>query len=141
MNIFKKIKLYWTFKREIKANRVTLESNFNLRIDRADRLYSVLNIPENVFEDPYNTRKSDIETISQTYVREYVNNVSKYLDSLGLQELYDFYEPVKRVEKYSYLIVLGYKPFNSVEYNTIVYYRLIPIISILSLISLLFIIF
>ena len=141
MNIFKKIKLYWTFKREIKANRVTLESNFNLRIDRADRLYSVLNIPENVFEDPYNTRKSDIETISQTYVREYVNNVSKYLDSLGLQELYDFYEPVERVEKYSYLIVLGYKPFNSVEYNTIVYYRLIPIISILSLISLLFIIF
>lgn len=141
MNIFKKIKLYWTFKREIKSNRVTLESNFNLRIDRADRLYSVLNIPENIFEDPYNTRKSDIETISQTYVREYVNNVSKYLDSLGLQELYDFYEPVKRVEKYSYLIVLGYKPFNSVEYNTIVYYRLIPIISILSLISLLFIIF
>jgi hypothetical protein len=141
MNIFKKIKLYWYFKRVIKSNKVTLQSNFNLRIDRADRLYSVLNIPENVFEDPYNTRKSDIETISQTYVRQYINDVSNYLDSLGLQELYDYYEPVKRVEKYSYLVVIGYKPFNSVEYNTIVYYRLLPIISVISLIGLLLIIF
>jgi len=141
MNIFKKIRLYWFYKRVIKSNRVVLESNFNLRIDRADRLYSVLNIPETIFEDPYNTRSSDIDRISQTYVRDYVNGVSSYLDSLGLQELYDYYEPVKRVEKYSYLIVLGFKPFNSVTYNTIVYYRIIPILSILSLISLLFIIF
>jgi hypothetical protein len=92
-------------------------------------------------EEPYNLRTSDIDTISQTYVREYINKISNYLDSLGLKELYDFYEPVKRVEKYSFLIVLGYKPFNSVEYNTIVYYRILPFIVILSIVALLLLIF
>jgi hypothetical protein len=141
MNLFRKVKLYWSFRNILKKNKITLESNFNLRIDRAGRLYSVLNIPETLMEEPYNLRTSDIDTISQTYVREYINKISNYLDSLGLKELYDFYEPVKRVEKYSFLIVLGYKPFNSVEYNTIVYYRILPFIVILSIVALLLLIF
>lgn len=137
MNFFRRLKLYREYKRIIKQNKVTLEANFSLRIDRAHRLYTVLNIPEEYYGEPYNLRKSDIDIISERFIRDYINKLSNYLNELGLSELYDFYEPVKKVDKYSYLIILGYKPMNSVEYNNFVWFRFLPttlVISILSLI-------
>jgi hypothetical protein len=120
----------------LRENYVRLTGDFNIKIDRASRLYTIINIPEDLFEDAYNIRKQDIEAISQTYVRDYINKLSGYLNSIGLSEIYDFYEPVKRVDKYSYLVVIGFKPFNSVKYNTIIYLRLIPIGIIILLTSL-----
>ena len=134
--MFKKIRLYNSFKKIIRSNRVTLEGNFNARIDKAYRIYTVINIPEETFGEPYNIRKSDIDSISETYIRQYVSKISDYLNSIGLSELYDFYEPIKKVDKYSYLIVLGFKPFNSVRYNNLIWLRIIPILSIFSIISL-----
>jgi len=104
-------------------------------------MYTVLNVPEERFEEPYNTRLADIDTISQTYIRDYIIRLSDFLDSKGLSELYDFYEPVKRVEKYSYLIVIGFKPFNSVKYNNILYFRIIPILFLLLLVGIMVLIF
>ncbi len=135
MNFFKKIKLYREYKKIIKENRVLLEANYSIRIDRANRLYTVLNIPEENFGEPYNLRKADIDTISERFIREYINTLSSFLNERGLSELYDFYEPIKKVDKYSYLIVLGYKSFNTVEYNNFIWFRLLPILSILSIIS------
>ena len=134
--MFKKIRLYNSFKKIIRSNRVTLEGNFNARIDKAYRIYTVINIPEETFGEPYNIRKSDIDSISETYIREYVSKISDYLNSIGLSELYDFYEPIKKVDKYSYLIILGFKPFNSVNYNNLIWLRIVPILSIFSIISL-----
>jgi len=136
MNIFSKLRLFWSYKSSLRKNYIKLTGDFNLKIDRASRLYTVINIPEDLFEEPYATRKQDIETISQTYIREYINKLSEFLNSIGLSEIYDFYEPVKRVDKYSYLVVIGFKPFNSVKYNTIIYMRLLPILGLISLISL-----
>jgi hypothetical protein len=141
MNLFKKIKLFWTYRQITRVNKVNLESKFGLRLDRADRMYTVLNIPESIFQEPYNLRSSDIEVLSQKYVKEYISEVSKYLGEIGLGELCDFYEPIKRVEKYSFLIVLGYKPFNSVRYKTIMYYRILPVVILLSIIGLSIVIF
>jgi hypothetical protein len=134
--MFKKIRLYNSFKKIIRSNRVTLEGNFNARIDKVYRIYTVINIPEETFGEPYNIRKSDIDSISETYIREYVSKISDYLNSIGLSELYDFYEPIKKVDKYSYLIILGFKPFNSVNYNNLIWLRIVPILSIVSIISL-----
>lgn len=133
MNIFKKIRLFWSYRDILNKNRVLLEGDYNVRIDNAFRLYTVLNIPDETFGEPYNLRTGDIDTISQTYLREYIGKLSDLLNNLGLSELYDFYEPVKRVEKYSYLIVLGFKPFNSVKYNNILYFRIIPLLVFLTL--------
>lgn len=133
MNIFKKIRLFWSYRDILNKNRVLLEGDYNVRIDNAFRLYTVLNIPDETFGEPYNLRTGDIDTISQTYLREYIGKLSDLLNNLGLSELYDFYEPVKRVEKYSYLIVLGFKPFNSVKYNNILYFRIIPLLVLLTL--------
>jgi len=140
MNIFKKIRLYREYKSLIKKNRVRLESDFGIRIDRANRIYTVLNIPEESFGEPYNLRKGDIDIISERFIREYVSKLSMFLNEIGLSELYDFYEPIKKVDKYSYLIIFGYKPFNSVEYSRFIWFRLIPISLVISLIlTLLFI--
>jgi hypothetical protein len=141
MNIIKKIRLFWSFKSILRKNKVLLEGDFNIRIDRANRLYTVLNVPEESFGEPYNLRTADIEVISQTYIREYIQRLSTFLNQIGLSELYDFYEPIKKVEKYSFLIVLGFKPFDSVKYNSIVYYRIIPIAVFLMLVGLIFLIF
>ena len=136
MGFFKKIRLFSSYKKIIVDNRVNLEGQFNLRIDRASRVYTVLNIPEELYGEPYNIRKSDIDAISQTYITEYIKRLSDYLNSIGLNELYDFYEPIKKIDKYSYLIVLGFNPFNSVRYNNFIWLKLVPIISIISLLSL-----
>jgi hypothetical protein len=141
MGIFKDLRLFFSYRKAIKKNKVNLEGQFNMRIDNADRLYTVLNIPSNLVEEPYNLRKSDIDAIAQNYIRDYVSELSAYLNSIGASELYDFYEPIKKVDKYSYLIVIGYKSLDSVEINKILYRVLIPAISVIGLISLSIILF
>ena len=141
MNIFKKIKLFHNYKKIISLSKVQLEANFNIRVDRASRIYTVLNIPDELYGEPYNLRKGDIDKISETYIREYIGKLSEYLNEKGLSEFYDFYEPVKKVDKYSYLIILGFKPFNSVKYYTFFYYRLLPISSVILIIFLIFLVF
>jgi len=136
MGIFKDLRLFFSYRKAIKKNKVNLEGQFNMRIDNADRIYTVLNIPTNLVEEPYNLRKSDIDAIAQNYIRDYINELSNYLNSIGISELYDFYEPIKKVDKYSYLIVIGYKQLDSVEINKIIYRILIPTISVIGLITL-----
>lgn len=138
MNIFRKIKLFRFFKKTLSDSKVELEANYNLRIDRASRIYTVLNIPEDLYGEPYNLRKADIDKISETYIKEYISRLSNFLNERGLSEMYDFYEPIKKIDKYSYLIILGFKPFDSVRFNTIIYYRILPILSLILLIFLIF---
>jgi hypothetical protein len=135
MSILKDLRLFFSYKSSIRKNKVRLQGDFNMRIDNADRMYTVLNIPTNLVEEPYNLRKEDIDKIAQNYIRDYINELSTFLNSIGISELYDFYEPIKKVDKYSYLIVIGYKQLDSVEINKILYRVILPIISIVGLIS------
>ena len=141
MSLIKDIKNYFSFKRIIKSKRVELESNFNMRIDNADRLYTVLNVPSDEIGEAYDLKKSDVDKISESYIREYISKLSTYLNSIGLSELYDFYEPVKKVEKYSYLIIIGYKQLDSLEINKIIYRILLPISSFILIMYIIKIIF
>ena len=127
MSIINDIKLYNVYKKTLKQNKESLLLKFNIRIDTADRMYTVLNLPDDLFDEPYNVRKEDIEIISEQYIKEYIKKLSEYLDSIGLRELYGYYDPkVEKVDKYAFLIVIGFKHFDSVEYNTILYRRLLP---------------
>ncbi len=112
MNIFKKISLFLTFRTILKSISRELEIEYNCRVDNIFRIYSVLNIPEEIFEEPYNIRKSDIDTIARNYVTEYRRNISNFLISKGLMELFDIYE-IRKVDKYSYLIIFGFSLFNT----------------------------
>jgi hypothetical protein len=134
MGLFNDIKMFFSYKNIIKKNRVQLESQFNLRIDNADRLYTVINIPVDSIGEAYDLKKSDIDKIAEGYIKEYLSKLRVYLNSIGLSEIYDFYEPIKKVEKYSYLVVLGYKQLDSVEINKIIYRFLVPFFSVIGLV-------
>ena len=137
ISIFKKIKIFKSFKKALKLNRTELEQRFNIRIDNANRLYTVLNVPEEVIGEPYNIRKSDIDKIAENFIKEYSTEVAKFLDSKGLQELYEFYK-VDKVGKYSYLIVIGFSLFRSNEYYNYIYYKIIPSVVISIILALIF---
>lgn len=136
MGILRDFRLFFLFRKTIRKNKTELLSNFNIRIDNADRLYTVLNIPDSLFGEPYNIRKADIDAISESYIREYISKLSSYLNSIGLSEMYDYYDVIKKVDKYSYLIVLGYKQIDSISINRFIYRIFIPVASISAIISL-----
>jgi hypothetical protein len=136
ISLFKKIKLFKEFKQKIKNNKDELEKSFNIRIDNSYRMYTVLNIPESLIGEAYSLKKSDIDKISENFTREFTIGVAKFLDTMELKELYEIYE-IRKVDKYSYLIVIGYSLFKSNKYYDRLYYRIIPGGVILSIILLL----
>lgn len=132
ISFFKKISLFFTYRKFIKLIEKQLETEFGARIDNASRIYTVLNIPENMIEEPYNLRKTDIDNLAKNFIKDYSTQLSRFLDSKGLRELYDFYE-VEKVEKYSYLLIFGFSLFNTKKVFRQLYLFWIPIISVLLL--------
>lgn len=130
ISFFKKIKMFNHFKKIIKACEVELDETFNIKVDKAYRLYTVINIPIEEVGEPYNLRKSDIDIIAETRIKDFSSKLAKFLNSKGLVEMYNFYE-IKKVEKYSYLIVIGFdlpnEYFRSNKFYDNLYYRVIPI--------------
>lgn len=112
ISFFKKISLFLFWRKTINSKKKELLETFNTRVDGSSRLYTVINIPPSFIEEPYNLRKADIDNLARNYITEYSKELSNYLNSLELFELYDYYE-VKKVEKYSYLIVFGFSLFKS----------------------------
>jgi hypothetical protein len=132
VSIFKKIKLFNQYKGTVSKNLFELQQKFNIRVDAAKRMYTVLNIPPDFIGEAYSLKKTDIDTISENFIKDYSSEVSKYLNTKGLSELFDFYE-IKKVDKYSYLLVFGFSLFRSDKYYNTIYYVIIPTISILLL--------
>lgn len=115
ISIFKKIKLFRDYKKVVKESKTDILQKFGARIDDAYRIYNVINVPVDLIGEPYNLRKSDIDKIAENTIKEYSNQISSYLNEKGLSEMYDFYE-VSKVEKYSYLVVIGFSLFKSNKY-------------------------
>lgn len=140
VSFFKKLKIFKDFRKTLRLNKTEIQEVFGARIDNAYRIYNVINIPVEEVGEPYNLRKTDIDLIAEKSVREYSSSISNYLNSKGLQEMYDFYE-VKKVDKYSYLIVIGFSlsndSFRSNRYYDNLRYRFIPAVSIIAMILLL----
>lgn len=131
IGIFKKIVLFYDYVKIVKKERNLLEAQMNLRLDDANRLYTVLNIPEKLFGEEYLTKKSEVETISESYVKDYIVETSKLLNSIGLMELYTTYK-IERVSRLSFLIVIGFSMFRSNEYYNNLYYKVIPAILVIT---------
>lgn len=130
-SFLKKLRLFLSYRKIIKSNKTEIQQKFGFRIDNANRLYTVLNIPEELVGDAYSLKKSDIDTISQNFIREFIKETSTLLNSKGLGELFDIYD-VKKVDKYSYLIIIGFSLFKSNKFYNRLYYVFIPSIVILS---------
>jgi len=129
ISILKKMSLFRVYRKSIKKYASTIES-IGLRVDKANRMYTVLNIPEELIGDAYGLKKSDIDRISENYIREYISEASKIFFDLDLNDLVSVYE-VKKVDKYSYLVVFGFSLFKSNEYYDRLYLRILPAASVL----------
>ena len=140
VNIFRKIYLFFLFRRNLLRSETDLKIQFNIRIDSILRFYTVLNVPNEVMEEPYNLRKSDIDTISRNYIKEYNFQLSQFLNSKGLTELYDLYD-MDKVDKYSYLLVFGFSLFNTKRLANKLLYLWTPIMVLMSLIMTIYFIF
>ena len=135
MNIIKKIKLFKQFKRSLNPNlRNELSGKFNVRIDKAYRIYGVINVPETMIGDAYSLKKSDIDKISENYIKLYIKQLSDLLDNNGMREMYKRYD-LKKIDKYSWLIVIGFSLFKSNVYYNILYYVALPILVVSSIIT------
>ena len=134
ISFLKKIQLFLSYRRIVKQNKLDLEKNLNIRVDNAYRLYTVLNVPEELIGEAYSLKKSDIDRISETYIREYSGEVARFLNSKGLVELFRSYE-IKKVDKYSYLIVIGFSLLETPKLYNNLYYKIIPGIIFLSAIG------
>lgn len=134
ISFFKKISLFSEYKKALKNNKAELENQFGVRIDKAHRLYTVINIPKELIGEAYSLKKSDIDTISETYIKEFGIGLSVYLNSIGLTELFKSYE-ISKVAKYSYLIVVGFSLINTKNLYNNIYYKLIPTLVILTILS------
>lgn len=132
--LFKRMKLFRLYRNTIKSNRNELEQKFGVRIDRAFRIYTVLNIPEELIGEAYVLKKTDVDRIAESYIKEFTRKLSDYLNSKGLGELYDYYS-LNKVDKYSWHLVMGFSLFRSNEWYDKLYFRYIPIGSIISLIT------
>jgi hypothetical protein len=133
ISFFKKLSLFSFYKKTLKQNKIRLERELNIRFDSAYRLYTVLNIPEELYGE-FTLKKSDIDKISENYIREYSFEVSKFLKSIGLNELFESYE-IRKVDKYSYLIVIGFSLFRSNVFYNNLYYKLLPFLVVSSIVT------
>jgi len=134
----KKLNLYFQYKNVIAKNKKALFDNFYIKVDLVNRLYTVLNIPSSLIGEPYNLKTSDINVISENYIKEYISEISKFLNYIGLSELYKLYK-VEKVDKYSYLIIIGYSLFETNKLASTLLYKIIP--SVISIIILSYFLF
>jgi hypothetical protein len=139
ISFFKKVSLFRFWSKTLKSKKTELLEKFNTRVDTSSRLYTVINIPPSLIEEPYNLRKSDIDNLARSFITEYSTKISSYLNSLELLELYDYYE-IKKVDKYSYLVVFGFSLFKSHIFLRNLYIWIFSL-STISLIVLLFLLF
>lgn len=135
ISAWRKFKLYLQYRRNLVSNKSLLE-NSGLRIDRVKRIYTVVNVPENLFDDVYGMKTSDINRVSQSYITDKVREISKILNGIQLTELYKLYE-TKKVDRYSYLLVIGFSLFDTKKIADFLWYRIFPITLIVSTIALL----
>lgn len=133
ISFFRKLRLFSFYKKIVKKNKAKLERELNIRVDSAQRLYTVLNIPEELYGE-FTLKKSDIDKISESYIKEYMFEVAKSLREIGLNELFESYE-VKKVSKYSYLLIVGFSLFKSNVFYNNLYYKFLPSLVLLSIIS------
>jgi hypothetical protein len=133
VSAWRKLKLYLQYRKSIVSNKSLLE-NAGLRIDRVKRIYTVVNVPETLFDEVYGMKTADINRVSQSYITEKVREISKMLNGIQLAELYKLYE-TKKVDRYSYLLVIGFSLLDTKKMADNFWYRILPTTLILSLIA------
>ena len=84
ISFLKKVRLYYQYCRTLRKYKEELLIKNNARVDRAYRIYTVINIPPSLIEEPYNLRKEDIDSLAKNYIKDYTTELSKSLNQKNL---------------------------------------------------------
>ena len=76
VSLLKKIKIFKEYKKIVQSIKTELESSFGVRIDKAWRMYSVINIPIEDVGEPYNLKRSDIDKIAESSIKGFSSELS-----------------------------------------------------------------
>lgn len=131
ISLWKKISFYFLYRKILLSNKKEFADTYNLRIDRVNRLYTVINIPEEAYGEPYNLRSSDINKLSEPLVIQASKQITDFLEKKGLVELYKIYD-IQKVDKFSFLIVIGFSLFDTGKVARNLIIKVLPTILILS---------
>lgn len=134
LSIFKKYRLFRYFKKLLKENREVIsnkKNGLNLRIDKAQRIYTVVNCSSDVLKYGNNLATKEI--------KEYVSKVDKLFIDIGLTE-YVGIRDIQQISELDFLVVFGYKGFDTTSfYNRLyLFYGLLGISAISAIFFLLF---
>jgi hypothetical protein len=139
IGLIKKLKLFWSYRGIVLRHRKELDKTFNIRVDDVYRLYTVLNVDPKKLPDPYNVVTNDIEAMQGSAVKGFLSGLGIYLNNKGLNELYEIYE-CEKIDENHYLVVVGFSLFNSGDIAKTIITRWIPALSLLALLTTLFLI-
>ena len=112
LSFFKKLKLfrdYWILLKRSKEELTDKTNGLNLRVDRVGRIYTVYNAPEDV--------RSYGKDVAEKYIKEYIGKVENKFINLGMVE-YVGIRDMERVGELDYLIVFGFKGFDTSKFFT-----------------------
>ena len=134
LSIFKKYRLFRYFKKLLNDNREIIsnkENGLNLRIDKAQRIYTVVNCSPDVAKYGKN--------LAEREIKEYVNKAEKLFINIGILE-YIGIRDIEQISELDFLVVFGYKGFNTTKfYNRLyIFYIILGISAFISLFFLLF---
>lgn len=121
-SLWNKIKFYFIYRRIVKKNLPRLNVQFNLRKDNVSRLYTVLNLPEDV--TIYGKELVD------KYITKYVADINTFCKEIGINELIAILDS-QRIDSTNYLLVFGYAGFNTAKIaNRLIYLSVTSILVI-----------
>jgi hypothetical protein len=129
---FKKFRLfidYWRLINKNKEDLINKSNGLNLRIDRVGRIYTVFNCPDDVSDYgsgfPGINMKSSTE-LAEKYIKDYIGRAEAKFINLGMIE-YIGIRDMERIGELDYLIIFGFKGFDTAKFfgQTILYSVLI----------------
>ena len=105
ISIFKKIKLFFIYKKLVKDNYdVIVNGNNNFKIDYIQRIYTIVNIPEG--DANYGL------VVAEEHIKDYLNKADAFFNKLNFTELIGLYE-ITQLTDTSYLVVFGFAGFDT----------------------------
>ncbi len=107
MNIFKRIKFYYEYKKLVEDNIKELKEQYNIRIDNIYRLYTVIHVSDDV----RSYGSEHVEALTEEWLKKWLIMFDTLLVNIHLKEFL-IREELSKIDDHNYLLVMRYKYLN-----------------------------
>lgn len=121
INFFRECRIWRTVKRVALKNPNLLEEN-NLRVDWVGRMYTVINLPDEIIQNPY---------LEETYVIQQLREYDKVLITLGLADI--IYPEFTKIEGESAYLLILYPESDYLNWSRFIFNFFITLGSVIGL--------